>query len=203
MVFSIQDHFPVYSVFLLILIICGSTLAELLSCRIRKLIESNIWINHLIAFSTLVFFVVLTIPVREKHIFQIIPKSLVLYAFFLGLIKTAFPYFISILSIIGVIYVLVLRKSELLDENDRYNTMKDDISMGQNAENPSQIQIIDKVQSNNLYVDRVTMINNSLFVCIIPLYFMGIYVYFNSKMKKYKESFSYTTYILGKVKCNK
>jgi hypothetical protein len=131
--YSIQDHFPVYSVFLLILIISGSTLLELFSCRIRYLFNNSILLNHFIAYLTLVFFIVITIPVREKHILRIIPGSVILYAFFLGLIKTAFPYFVSILAIIMVIYILVLYKSELQDEIDklRVNVLAKDTSLAE------------------------------------------------------------------------
>jgi len=71
---------------------------------------------------------------REKHILKIIPQSVFLYAFFLGLIKTSFPYFITILGIITIIYVLVLYKSELQDsiDNLRKRVNEEDMNLDKN-----------------------------------------------------------------------
>jgi len=104
----------------------------------------------------LVFFIVITIPVREKHILRIIPGSVILYAFFLGLIKTAFPYFVSILAIIMVIYILVLYKSELQDKIDklRVNVVAKDTSLAQDE----KIQkIISTILPNSLINEDSTV----------------------------------------------
>jgi len=217
--FSIQDHFPVYSVFLLILIISGAPLFELFSCKIRHLFQHNILFVHLISYLTLVFFIVITIPIREKHILKIIPKSVFLYAFFLGLIKTAFPYFISILGIIMVIYVLVLYKSELQDSMDTIRTriIEEDPNLAENEKKwklstspHSTLSVMNdmkkepaEIEDIKTHINNLVFVNNSLFVLIVPLYIIGIYIYMRSKMSKYKSKFSYATFFIGKSVCGK
>lgn len=214
---SIQDNFPIYSVFLLILIISGAPLFELFSCKIRSLFE-NIIFTHLLAYLTLVFFIVITIPTREKHILKIIPQSTILYAFFLGLIKTSAFYFVSILGIITTIYILVLYKAELLDSIDsiRIRIVEEDTNL---AENEKKIKMLSETAKSALTIDHdlknepteikdikeqinnIVLVNNSLFVVIVPLYIIGIYLHMQSKIKKYKSNFSIFKFFLYKSKC--
>jgi hypothetical protein len=202
--YSIQDHFPVYSVFLLILIIAGNNLFDLFSCKIRKLFDRSLLLNHLVAYLTLVFFIIITIPVRDKHILKIIPRSTVLYAFFLGLIKTTFPYFVSILAIITVIYVLVLYKTEL---QDSIETLRINTAGGYNTLLPQPTTtVIDgnkEMQQINTEIDTIVLTNNILTVLIIPLYIIGFVLYIRLKKQQYKDSFSFFTFLFGKINCKK
>ena len=215
---SIQDNFPIYSVFLLILIISGAPLFELFSCKIRSLFE-NIIFTHLLAYLTLVFFIVITIPTREKHILKIIPQSTILYAFFLGLIKTSAFYFVFILGIITTIYVLVLYKAELLDSIDYIRTriVEEDPNLAENERNLNMLSKTSKSVSNIMIdlnneptqiknieeqINNIVLVNNSLFVIIIPLYIIGIYLHMQSKIKKYKSNFSIFKFFLYKSKCD-
>jgi hypothetical protein len=203
--YSIQDHFPVYSVFLLILIIAGNNLFDLFSCKIRKLFERSLLLNHLVAYLTLVFFIIITIPVRDKHILKIIPRSTVLYAFFLGLIKTLFPYFVAILAIIMVIYVLVLYKSELQDSIDTLRAH----SSSQNSQSPKPtttntiIDVNQEIQQINSRIDTIVLTNNVLTAIMIPLYIIGFVLYIRLKKEQYKDSFRFFTFLFGKVNCKK
>jgi len=203
--YSIQDHFPVYSVFLLILIIAGNSLFDLFSCKIRKLFQRSLLLNHLVAYLTLVFFIIITIPVRDKHILKIIPRSTVLYAFFLGLIKTTFPYFVSILAIITIIYVLVLYKSELQDSIETLRTPP----ISQNSQSPKPtttttiIDVNKKIQDINSEIDTIVLTNNILTVFILPLYIIGFVLYLRLKKQQYKDSFRFFTFLFGKVNCKK
>jgi hypothetical protein len=214
--YSIEDHFPVYSVFLLILIISGNNLLDLFSCRIRYLFNHSIFLNHLIAYLTLIFFIVITIPVREKHIMKIIPRSTVLYLFFLGLIKTAFPYFVSILAIILVIYVLVLYKAELQDEIDtlRVKMMTLDPALANNDKATEIVlakqkkdalesteQDTQEIKDFQTKIGQIVFANNALFIAMVPLYIIGFILYLLSKMKKYKKNFSFFAFFFGKIMC--
>ena len=88
MVFSVQDHFPIYSVLLLILIAISGYIMDFIPCQIKRALNSNIYIKHLIGFMTLVFFVILSIPVKFKHIYEILKTSIFLYIYFILLLKT-------------------------------------------------------------------------------------------------------------------
>jgi hypothetical protein len=167
---------------------------------------------------TLVFFIVITIPTREKHILKIIPQSTILYAFFLGLIKTSAFYFVSILGIITTIYILVLYKAELLDSIDsiRIRIVEEDTNL---AENEKKIKMLSETAKSALTIDHdlknepteikdikeqinnIVLVNNSLFVVIVPLYIIGIYLHMQSKIKKYKSNFSIFKFFLYKSKC--
>lgn len=188
-IFSIQDHFPVYSVFLLILIISASSLESLFPCRLKYAIYNNIYIKHLFAFMTMVFFVVLTIPISDKKIYDIIPKTFLLYAFFLFLIKTEFHFFIIILIIISIIYILVLRKTEIKDDIER-----EKIKSSQS----DSIESSEKVAEYN----TIVTVNNTLFISIVPMLLIGNLIYLGRKKQQYKDKFSILKFIFGNFKCN-
>lgn len=48
---------PVYPIFILLLIISANYLADLFPCRLRELLENNIYVKHLFGYLTLLFFV--------------------------------------------------------------------------------------------------------------------------------------------------
>ena len=51
---------PIWNIFVLFLIIAANYIGELFPCRIQNLLNSNIYLKHVIAFLTLLFFVVIT-----------------------------------------------------------------------------------------------------------------------------------------------
>jgi len=208
-VFSIQEQFPIYAVFLLILVISAAFLPTLFPCRLQNALNHSIYLKHAFAFMTMVFFVVLTIPDSDKKIFHLIPKSFLLYAFFLVLIKTEFPFFIAILVLIAIIYVLVIRRSEIHDELEELN--KTGNSSLKNSNNNNNYGNINYTPNNNLNnkvndkqkeYDTIIKINNILTICIIPLLLIGSLSYLGKKRHQYKDKFSIATFIFGRFNCN-
>ena len=207
-VFSIQEQFPIYAVFLLILIISAAFLPTLFPCRLQNALNNSIYLKHAFSFMTMVFFVVLTIPDSEKKIFDLIPKSFLLYAFFLVLIKTEFPFFIAILVLIAIIYVLVIRRSEIHDELKQLDRPENSSmkinnnnygNINANKSNDKQTAILSDKQKE---YDTIIKINNILTICIIPLLLIGSLSYLGKKRHKYKDNFSFATFIFGKFNCN-
>lgn len=204
-VFSIQEQFPIYAVFLLILIISANFLQSLFPCRLQNALNNDIYLKHAFSFMTMVFFVVLTIPDSDKKIFDIIPKSVLLYAFFLVLIKTEFFFFITILVLITITYILVLRRSEIQDElkvlgqpengniNNHINIKKSNDKLN-NKHN-------DTLTAKQNEYDIIIKINNILTICIIPLLLIGSLLYLGKKRSQYKDKFSFAIFIFGKIKC--
>jgi Ca2+/Na+ antiporter len=137
MAFSIQDHFPVYSVLLLILISISGYILDFIPCQIKHALNSNIYVKHLIGFMTLVFFVVLSIPVKFKRIYEILKTSTILYLFFILLLKTEIWFFMTVLVILSIIYVLVIRKTEI---DDNITEMKKKIGHDEINHNPPPLQ---------------------------------------------------------------
>ena len=197
-VFSIQEHFPIYAVFLLILVISAAFLPSLFPCRLQNALTNSIYLKHTFSFMTMLFFVVLTIPDSDKKIYDLIPKSFLLYAFFLVLIKTDFPFFIAILFLIAIIYVLSLRRSEIQDElKDLGQPGNSNINIKKSNDKPNNA-INDKQKES----DTIIKINNILSICIIPLLLIGSLSYLGKKRHQYKDKFSIATFIFGKFNCN-
>ena len=203
-VFSIQEHFPIYAVFLLILVISAAFLPSLFPCRLQNALNNSIYLKHAFSFMTMVFFVVLTIPDSDKKIFDLIPKSFLLYAFFLVLIKTEFPFFIAILVLIAIIYVLVIRRSEIHDELKELGQLEN-TSLKINNNNYGNINANksnDILNDKQKEYDTIIKINNILTICIIPLLLIGSLSYLGKKRYQYKDKFSIATFIFGKFNCN-
>lgn len=200
---SIQESLPLYSVFLLILVISSGFLTAFFPCRLQNALNDNIYLKHASAFMTMLFFIVLTIPDYDKKIFEVIPKTFLLYAFFLILIKTDFPFFIAILAIISVIYILVLRRSELHDELKEYNNDNNKNNKGiMDNKNPNPGADSAKITETRHEYNTIVTINNALTISIIPLLVVGCLVYLGKKRYKYKDKFSIITFIFGAFKCN-
>ena len=196
---SIQESLPLYSVFLLILVISAGFLTAFFPCRLQNALNDNIYLKHASAFMTMLFFIILTIPDYDKKIFKVIPKTFLLYAFFLILIKTDFPFFLAILAIISVIYILVLRRSELHGELNEYNKGNNKGNMD-NHPNPTA-DISAKITETQHEYNTIVIINNALTISIIPLLVVGCLVYLGKKRYKYKNKFSIITFIFGAFKC--
>lgn len=207
---SIQESLPLYSVFLLILVISSGFLTAFFPCRLQNALNDNIYLKHASGFMTMLFFIVLTIPDYDKKIFEVIPKTCLLYAFFLILIKTDFPFFIAILVVISVIYILVLRRSELRDElkeynngNNNGNNKNNKGNMDNKNPNPGAGAGADsaKITETQHEYNTIVTINNALTISIIPLLVVGCLVYLGKKRYKYKNKFSIITFIFGAFKC--
>jgi hypothetical protein len=195
MQFSIQDHFPVYSVFLLILIISAAYLIQVLPCRLRRELTTNFYLKHTFSYMTMVFFVVMTTPVKSNKIYDILKMSGFLYAFFILLTKTDYMFFVSILGIISIIYILVLRKSEIKDEIDELNKTA-------HTNNPplaKSDEISIKTKQNEY--DTIVAVNNGLFISIIPLFIVGFIISVGKKKLQYKNNFDIIKLLVGTGEC--
>lgn len=170
---------PIYSIFILVLIIASNYIGELFPCRIQSLLGSNVFLKHIISFLTLLFFVVLTDPNKSNTFTKIFTDSVKLYFIFLLLINTNLNFFISSLLIAGIIYMTVLIK------NDYTNKLKDD-------ENNEDLK-------NN--IEYINKINNVLFIIFMILLVVGFVIYMGEKKIEYKKDFNYITFIFGKPSC--
>lgn len=180
--YSIDDRIPLYSIFVLILILSAGFLPELFPCKIQKVLKENVYIKHLFCYLTLIFFVILTDPIREDPILAVIKKATILYIIFLFAIKTHYKFFIAIIILSGALYISMLHRynneKKLLEEKDK--TKKEIIKNNINA-------IIHR--------------NNLLFGIIIILIVIGFLIYLGQKKAEYKNKFSYTTFLFGKHVC--
>jgi hypothetical protein len=177
------DKVPIYSLFILILIISANFLAQLFPCRLQKVLNNNIYIKHIFAFLTLVFFVVLTVPLDDKSLNNIFQKSFIIYIWFLLIMKTDKYFFLSLLLIIAIIYILVLQQNE-------YNKLLE------NKDITHQNKLLYTEKLNN-----ITYINNKLFIITVILTFIGFLLYMGEKKCEYKYKFNYLKFIFGQPQC--
>jgi hypothetical protein len=181
------DKIPVYTIFVLILIISANFLAQLFPCRLQKLLNNNIYIKHLFSFLTLLFFVVLTAPLDDKSLQNIFYKSLTLYVWFILIMRTDPYIFILLLLVIAFIYILVLKENELKADVENENKQK----------NSNQ----EKINKINQEITFIKNINQKLLYTSIILTIIGFLLYMGEKKCEYKKDFCYLTFIFGKPSC--
>jgi hypothetical protein len=180
--YSIDDNFPLYSGFILILVIISALYLETFPCKFIRVIKENIYLKHFIGFLTMIFFVVLTSPIKNKKIFNVIKKSFIMYIIFIFLIKTNYHFFIAILILLGILYISMLNKYDLIDEMNNEN---------------------DKTKKEELdnKINTIIVINNTIFIIVIILIIVGFLIYMGQKKIEYKDKFNYLTFIFGKIEC--
>ena len=95
-IYDISKDLPVYTVFVLFLIIASNYIGELFPCKIQDVLSSNIYLKHTIAFLTMLFFVVLTDPNFNLTFEQLVYNSFKMYIVFLLLINCNKNFFITL-----------------------------------------------------------------------------------------------------------
>jgi hypothetical protein len=179
-----QNKIPIYSIFILLLILSGGYIIQLVPCKLQKVLNDNIYIKHLFCFLTLVFLVNLTDPEQNtKSLNIIIFKSFMLYIFFIFIIKTYYKFFILIMITLGIVYLIVIKKTEIDNE---LNNNKD---------------INKEIELNN-YKSKLIIVQNILFGFIIIFIILGFLIYLGEKKHQYKNKFNYFTFFLGKPDCS-
>jgi hypothetical protein len=184
-------NIPLYSIFILILILAGGYTIELIPCRLKKLLTENIFIKHFFCLLTLIFFISITDTDQNngKNLRKIILNSIFLYIIFMFLIKTHYKFFIVILILLSIIYLLKLKNDEIIQQIDneqkKYLLDKTELNIQKYKEQQYYILIIKKV------LIIITLIN------II----IGFIIYLFEKKNKYKNKFDYITFIFGVQKC--
>jgi hypothetical protein len=178
---SINDVFPVYSIFIFILLIAAGEILKIFPCSVIDVIENNIYIKHFIGFLTMTFFVVLVVPIPDKKLNNILSKSILMYAIFMLISKTESKFFIPIIILLGATYLLILKKVEYRETIER----KEDIP-----------GTLDKINT-------IVLINNSILILIAILVIIGFILFLGRKKYEYGKDFSYITFIFGQNSCNK
>lgn len=159
--------------FLLLLGVCGNYIAETLGCRVRKLLNENMYVKNVIIILIIYFLIGFTNDNRLHPKYNIM-CSLVIWIVFLLFNKTPIEFtFIG-----GLLLVLILICKNFIDYYEANNK----------EENKD---IIDKLNKVSVYLVY------SLFIIII----VGFVIYYNQKHIEYNNNFSITKFIFGKVKC--
>jgi len=176
------ENISIYSIFIFFLIISSNYLGALFPCKIQKLLDTNVYMKHVFGFLTLSFFVVLTDPAKKYNFINIFYESSLLYIIFIIFINNNYNFFIFGLIIIGLIYILNLKKVDL-DGKIIENASKEDN------------------EKNKQFLELIIKINKFLFVLFMIVIIIGFIIYIGEKKIEYKNKFNFITFIFGKVKC--
>lgn len=183
MILSLSEKIPLYSIFVLILIISAGYFTEIFPCKLQRLLKNNIYIKHFFAYLTLIFFVVLTTSVKDEQIYIILYKSFILYLLFLLVIKSDYRFFVTIIFLTGFYYLSILKKYEMINT---LSTEKDPI----------------EITKLNTYINYLIYFNNCLFIFIIFIIIIGFLIYLGEKKYEYGNKFNFLTFIFGKLYCS-
>jgi hypothetical protein len=169
-----DEKIPIYTIFILILIISANYLAQIFPCKIQKILSCNMYLKHIFSFLTLMFFVILSAPIGgSMRVNDILMKALILYIFFIILTKTNHIIFIIIIILLGILYIIVLKINELKEEKINNNELGEKL--------------------NNIY--------NYISYIILILLIIGFLMYMGEKKYEYKSKFEYRKFIFGIPEC--
>ena len=167
-----------YPLFILIMMISSNFLAEIFPCRFQELLSSNNYIKHLFGYLTLVFFVSLNINNLNTNIVDLFKKSLMLYIGFMILTKTNKNVFLVILILLGLLYIIHLKKTLELSNKEDHNN-----------------------KEHKKYIDTLDNYINIIKTSIVGLLGIGFLLYLGEKKYEYGKNFNYLTFLVGKPNC--
>lgn len=180
---SINDQFPVYSIFIYILVIVAGMTLKVFPCSVVTAIDNNIYIKHFIGYLTMTFSVVMLVPIKDKNLNDILIKSLLMYAVFILISKTEKDFFIPIIVLLGMIYLLILKKAEYQELIKKSNETDKKMIDGK--------------------IKTIVVINNSILLAIAVLIVIGFSAYLGRKKYEYGKSFNYLTFAFSNNACKK
>ena len=168
--YNLSERFPIFIIFLLILIISANFLGKLFPPKLRYLLTNNIFIKHLFSFLIIIFFVVLESPIKYTNLEKVILESIFFYIFFIFLVKTYYIIFFIVLILLCFMYLLFVKKVELESENNI---------------------------KNEKTIDHLELINLIMLIIIFILVFIGVLYNIYLNKLKYKNKFRFLTFLFS------
>lgn len=186
----------IFTIFIFILIISGNFLA-LVPCKLQDELNNNMYVKHLFGLFTMIFFVTLAAPVKDKTISAVTLNSFLLYLLFILITKVHVKIFYVIAVLLGSTYITVLLKEadiSTINANASATDVKNNDTMEQSNENPKNV-----ILNNQLKIyDNIIFYS---YILILILTFIGVLAYMGEKKLEYKKNFKYVTFFLGKTIC--
>jgi hypothetical protein len=167
---NLTEKFPLFIIFLLILIISANYLGKLFPSKFRYLLDSNIYVKYIFIFLIIIFFVVLESPVQYIHLNHIMNDSIIFFIFFIILVKIYYIIFIIVLILLFVMYLIFVKKTELERENEK------------------------KYEKT---IDNLEYINLIILITVFILVFIGLFYNIYLKKQKYKNKFKIITFLFS------
>lgn len=169
------NEIPLFSIFILILIVSANFIGSLFPCRIQEVLRENVIMKHILGFFTMIFFVMISAPIVQKNIFDTIKDSFLMYVFFIMLTKTAKYIFIGCFVLLCITYLLVLYDKQIDESEDHPNKKRN--------------------KNMNQYILSL------LYTIIITLTIIGVIIYMGEKKIEYGKKFNYFKFFLGEPNC--
>ena len=185
----IQRDLPIYSVFMLLIIVSTNYLGELMPCNVRNLMASSVFLKHIFAVLTMIFFVMLTDPDRNVTFNQIVHDSLILYLIFLGLIHCNALFFMVAVVLLFIGYVLHIKRREIID--DLYH---EEIKEDEERDDA----LVDKASRKLRALTKMNTITNYTVFGVIVI---GCLIFMGEQKMRHKGKFSYLAFIFGEPEC--
>ena len=157
---------------LFFLIISANNAGDIFSCQLRVFLKNNMIVKHVLGFCILYIFVISqnSFGERYRHPTIQLGLSLLIYIWFIGIMRAPLEITIISLSTIFVIYLIHVHQLYYYPE--------------------------EKLESDPTSV-QITNMKVLMFIATTVLSLVGIY-YFNAKCKReYGDKFNYQTYLVG------
>ena len=158
-----------------IFIIAGNFTGDIFSCGLRQFLDRYMIIKHIIGFFIMLFFVGLLL--EQASFATKIVESIILYIWFILIMRSPTIITIIVLICICIIYLLSLYKKDL------------ELKLEKNQDNNNEI-------SKN--IDLITQMSNVLFIISFLITVIGIISYLIILKNHHKANFNITKFLLGK-----
>ena len=183
----------IFTIFIFILIISGNFLA-LVPCKLQDELNNNMYVKHLFGLFTMIFFVTLAAPVKDKTISAVTLNSFLLYLLFILITKVHVKIFYVIAVLLGSTYITVLLKEADIGTINANASVKNNDTMEQSNKQAEKI-----ILTNQLKIYDNVIFYSYIFILILT--FIGVLAYMGEKKLEYKKNFKYVTFFLGKTVC--
>lgn len=157
-----------------IFIIAANYVGDIFSCGVRNFMKEYMIFKHIIGIFIMIFFVGL---IQDKLTIQErIAQSIVLYIWFIFIMRAPTIITITVIIIIAIIYIIDLYISDLktkLEENKEIN------------------------EKNSIQIEQYTNVNNFLFVISFLMSIIGTSIYIYIIKRNLGNKFNVYTFLLG------
>ena len=188
MKYDYNEKLPLYTIFILLLIISSNYIDALIPCKIDNFLRNNIYMKHFLCFLTMIFFIIIsTNNFEDESLVELLKKAFILYFIFLLLIKNNYYFFIVNLILLGILYLVSLKKLQLLAKLRKYD-----------------VNNVNNVNDGNNIKKEISIITNIfkyLSIIILVSIVIGFLIYFYKKYNQYQDKFNLIVFLLGKIKC--
>lgn len=171
---KMDDIIPISSLFVLFFIVGGNFLAPLFPCGIQKMLHTNMYMKHILAFFTLFFFVKLTSFNDKLKLKDSFIQSLWLYIWFILATTLDSKFFLILISLFAIIYTMNI----FIKQKEEETYLK-----------------------RNDYVRNLDNIKDIIYYFAIVLTTVGIIIQYGKKRYEYKDNFNFWKFLFGVQKC--